>query len=177
MAFAALLNLSDDKIPWLRRSKIFGAAIKPLLDALVLEDQMFLKMHNAPKLYQSRVVYREEPPTIVTKNDGTPMVIEEFAAAPIVFARGWGDCDDLAPLRCAELRNAGERATLRIIWKTQPESGQKLYHILVRRPDARDFDARFMVRAPDGSVIEDPSFALGMPYSILTMKKDAYLTS
>lgn len=192
MSFAALLNISDDKIPWLKRSKVLGAVIKPQLDALVIVNQLFLRLHHATPLYRSKVVYREEPPTIVTMSDGRTVTVEEFAAAPIVFARGWGDCDDLSPLRCAELRNSGERATIRIQWKTQA-TGQKLYHILVRRmPGPRwimstyygkqmrlppDFDPRFMVPAPDGSVIEDPNVALGMPASLSTMRKDVYLTS
>ncbi len=192
MSFGALLNLSDDKIPWLRRSKIFAAAIKPLLDALVIDDQLFLRLNHCPPLYRSKVRYQEEPPTIVTTNDGRTMTCEEFAAAGVVFARGWGDCDDLSPLRCAELRNQGERATIRIQWKTQP-SGQKLYHILVRRQPGptwtkrvlrgatvvlpTDFDPRFMVLAPDRSVIEDPNIALGMPASMSTMRKDVFLTS
>lgn len=92
MTFAALMNLSDDKIPWLRRSKIFAAAIKPLLDALVIDDQMFLRLGHCPALYRSKVRYQEEPPTIVTTSDGRTITVEEFAAAGIVFARGWGDC-------------------------------------------------------------------------------------
>lgn len=92
MSFAALLNISDDKIPWLKRSKVLGAVIKPQLDALVIVNQLFLRLHHATPLYRSKVIYREEPPTIVTMSDGRTVTVEEFAAAPIVFARGWGDC-------------------------------------------------------------------------------------
>lgn len=58
------------------------------------------------------------------------------------------NCDDLAPWRCAELRNAGEHAKIRIEWKTHPRTGQKVYHVLVRRQNGD---------------IEDPSLKLGMP--------------
>jgi hypothetical protein len=57
------------------------------------------------------------------------------------------NCDDLAPWRCAELREAGEPAKIRVQWKRDARTGQKLFHILVRRAD--------------GS-IEDPSLKLGM---------------
>jgi hypothetical protein len=175
MSFAALSNLDDGKIPWLKRSRVFGAVIKPQLDALVLQDQIFLRLHHTPPVYQARVVYREEPPTIVTLNDGRVITVEEFASAPVCLARGWADCDDLAPWRCAELRNKGERATVRLYWRQQ-QTGQKLYHIVVRRPaNVPDFDPRFMVRASDGSVVEDPSAALGMPMSIAQLRRDALL--
>jgi hypothetical protein len=86
---------------------------------------------------------------------------EEFASVPAVYARKWGDCDDLAPWRCAELRKLGFQARIRIKWEKFPSG--KMYHIVVRRFGAvPDFNPRFMVR--DGnSVIEDPSRALGMP--------------
>lgn len=192
MAFAVLNNVADDKIKWIARSKVFGVVIKQNLDANTVINQLFLHMYHVPPLYKSRVVYREEPPTIATLNDGRTMTVEEFAIAPIVYARGWGDCDDLSPIRCAELRNKGEKASIRVQWKTQP-TGQKLYHILVRRPPGPgwtlgiyagrkillppDFDPRFMVPAPDGSVIEDPNVALGMPASLSTMRRDVHLSA
>jgi hypothetical protein len=170
MSFAALLNMADPNLPWTQRSKVLGSIIQPQLNALVMGNQLFLRLHHVKPLYQTGVRYHEEPPTFVTFSDGRRERVEEFAAIPVVLARKWGDCDDLAPWRCAELRNAGEQASIRIQWKRQ-SNGRKLFHILVRRPrDIGDFDHRFMRRAPDGSVIEDPSRALGMkapPLSLL----------
>lgn len=132
-----LVNLSRGKSSgWLHRSRVLGLAIKALLDAQVQINQLYLRLHNCPPLYRSGVRYQNEP------DDG----LEEFACIPIVISRGWGDCDDLAPWRCAELRNAGEKAKIRIQWKRQG-SGRKLFHIVVRREDGR---------------IEDPSRILGM---------------
>lgn len=64
-------------------------------------------------------------------------------------------CDDLAPWRVAELREAGENATIRLSWKRRP-NGSRLYHVTVRRGDG--------IVQPDGFVgsIECPSALLGM---------------
>jgi len=62
-----------------------------------------------------------------------------------VLSRGWGDCDDLAPYRVAELQEAGEKAKIRITWRRVGK--RRTYHVLVRRADGR---------------IEDPSRLLGM---------------
>jgi hypothetical protein len=129
-----LVNLGE--IPLAKRSRFMGLFIKPLLEALVEIDRLYLRTHRVPPLYRSGVRYRHEP------DDGTP---EEFAAIPQVLRRGWGDCDDLAPWRVAELREAGEAARIRITWR-RPR-GRRLYHVLVRRADGR---------------IEDPSKLLGM---------------
>lgn len=132
-----LVNLSAGKTSgWLHQSRMLGVAIKAILDAQVRVNQLYLQTHNAPLLYKSGVRYMNEP------DDG----MEEFACIPIILERGWGDCDDLAPWRCAELRQAGEAAKIRIQWKRQP-NGRKLFHIVVRRADGR---------------IEDPSAILGM---------------
>jgi hypothetical protein len=108
MTFAALMNLSDSKVSWVQQSRVLGLVIKPLLDALVMDDQLFLRLHHAPPLYQSGVRYREEPPTYVTFSDGQQRAVEEFASAAIVLGRLWGDCDDLAPYHAASLRHTGE---------------------------------------------------------------------
>ena len=115
---------------------MLGLAIKPILDAQVKINQLFLRTHNVPPLYESGVRYQNEP------DDGQ----EEFACIEPVYYRKWGDCDDLAPWRVAELRNAGEKAKIRIQWKRRRD-GRKLFHIVVRRANGR---------------IEDPSAILGM---------------
>jgi len=132
-----LVNLSGDHSTWLKHSRNLGLAIKPVLDALVLVNQLYLRTHDVPPLYQSGVRYKNEP-------EGST---EEFAAIPAIIKRGWGDCDDLAPWRVSELRNAGERAKIRIQWKRSKRTGRKLFHIVVRRANG---------------AIEDPSYVLGM---------------
>ena len=129
-----LIGLGD--VPLLKRSRFLGLFIKPILDAVVGINRLFLRTHHVLPLYQSRVRYQQEPP------DGKP---EEFATIPLILSRGWADCDDLAPWRVAELQEAGENATIRITWRRY--GGRRLYHVLVRRGDGR---------------IEDPSKLLGM---------------
>lgn len=130
-----LVNLGPKQERWLRRSRMLAWAINPVLEGLVAVNRQYLREFNVPKLYDSGVRYEEEP-------QGTT---EEFAAIPVVLARGWGDCDDLAPWRVAELREQGENAKIRIQWKQR--STQRLFHIVVRRGDG---------------TIEDPSALLGM---------------
>lgn len=117
---------------------MFGLAIKPLLEALVTVNQLYLLTHHVPDIYESGVVYREEP-----KGLG----YEDFAPIPTILSRGWGDCDDLAPWLCAQCRMKGEKAKIRIQWKTLRPKGSKLFHIVVRHEDRS---------------IEDPSAKLGM---------------
>lgn len=139
---------------WLAHSRMLGQAIKPLLDALVKVDQLYLLSHHVPPLYQSGVVYADEP-----WQDH-----EDFAPVPTILSRGFGDCDDLAPWRCAELRNQGRKASIRIAWRKIPGKG-KMFHIIVRRPfEAAAFDPKYMFIPRDGSrtMIEDPSIRLGM---------------
>ena len=41
----------------------------------------------------------------------------------MVLSRGWGDCDDLAPWRVAELQEAGEKATIHSDHETEMAPG------------------------------------------------------
>ena len=129
------VNLGGEYSSWLRASRALGLAIKPVLEALVMVDLMYLRTHHTPFIYASGVRYQEEP-------RGEQ---EEFAAVPVILARGWGDCDDLAPWLCAYYRSLGEKARIRIQWKRTPNG--KLYHVVVRRANGQ---------------IEDPSRVLGM---------------
>lgn len=142
-----LVNLSGENSKWLSRARTLGLAIKPILEALVTVDQIYLRSHKVPPLYRSGVRYQNEPVNTAHLGgvDRTHR-IEEFAAIPAVIERGWGDCDDLAPWRVAELREHGERAKIRVYWKRQ-SNGHRLYHVVVRRADG---------------TIEDPSAKLGM---------------
>lgn len=153
------VNLGEGNSKWLMPSRSLGGAIKPILEALTTVDLLYLTTHHVPLLYSSGVRYQEEPRQRMPKGRRPN---EEFAAVPAVYERGWGDCDDLAPWRCAELRKLGYKAQIRVQWKRFPSG--KLFHILVRRfGDVPDFNPRYMVRTANGSVLEDPSRALGMP--------------
>lgn len=100
-------------------------------------DQM--KRGGIPRLYDSGVRYKREP---VCRINGRERMCEEFVTAPLVVARGVGDCDDLGGYRAAELKLAGEDARA---FARRSAAG---WHVVVRRAD--------------GS-IEDPSAKLGMP--------------
>lgn len=86
-------------------------------------------------LYQSGVYYQAEPPGE-----------EEWLDIPSLYKQGFGDCEDLACARAAELRFAGIGAVPCIRHKKMA-SGLTLVHVLVLWPDG---------------TIEDPSKNLGM---------------
>jgi hypothetical protein len=133
---------------WLRRSRRLAEVIKPVLEATVQINREYLRANpSTPNLYDSGVRYQNEPARI--NQNG----IEMFDIIPVMLRRGWGDCDDLAPWRVAELQERfGEPASIRIQWKARPGRG-KLYHVLVRRGN---------VPATHPFSIEDPSRRLGM---------------
>lgn len=89
---------------------------------------------DRPNLYRSDVIYQPE------------IDAEEWQDIPHIIESRWGDCEDLACWRVAELRVAGVEAHPYIRWKKKPGRGAR-YHALVWRP---------------GDRIEDPSLALGM---------------
>lgn len=135
------LNLRQ---PQMQRSQYLAATAADCLNALVRANIRYIgaeiyQGRRVPLLYQSGVRYAEEP------WNANGARVEEFADIPTVYARRWGDCDDLAPWRVAELRAMGEPAKIRITWKTL-KSG-RLFHVLVRRANGQ---------------IEDPSKILGM---------------
>lgn len=132
----------------LRRSRYFATVVRFLLNSLVMADRLYLRMHpNLPLLYDSGVRYRTETPAfLMTTEEQLRKRIERFDDIPTQLKRGWGDCDDLAPWRCAELRERfGEKASLKISWKKI--KNEKVFHITVRREDG---------------TVEDPSAHLGM---------------
>lgn len=102
-------------------------------------DELILRRAAArgrplPPLYRSGVRYRRETP-------GT----ESWDTADRCMRRGWGDCEDLAAWRAAELRVSGgdPGAHVTIV----PTSHARQWHAVVRRGDGR---------------LEDPSRRLGM---------------
>lgn len=119
----------------MRISIIVGAdhgTLASLLEGLVRTNVWLMETNPLPPLYSSGVRYRREP-------RGS----EEWTPAPRVFARRFGDCEDLAAWRAAELRRAGELDARAIPIR----SGARIWHAVVEREDG---------------TIEDPSRALGM---------------
>jgi len=113
------------------------ATLRAMLLSLMHLDMLYLRAHpEVPPLFKSGVRYAEEPPGQ-----------EDWQDIPTTLKLGWGDCEDLACWRAAELRvRHNIQAEPTFIWKLRPNGGY-LYHILVKYPDGR---------------IEDPSRTLGM---------------
>ena len=148
MQVVCSLGTREGPSAWLRKSRVFGTVIKALLDAQVRNNLLYLQLHRGvPSLYVSGVRYQAEP--VGQTFNGVPA--EEFALIPVVLERKHGDCDDLAPWRCAELIAGGERAKIRVQWRARRNAdgtlGRKFFHIVVRRANG---------------AIEDPSALLGM---------------
>lgn len=141
--------MSDgSKSNWLDKSKVLGLAVKVILDAQVALNRLYLRLHRGvPPLYLSGVRYKPEPRNFKFLG----RTVEEFALIPVILNRKFGDCDDLAPYRVAELQHAGEPATVRVQWKRRVypngRKGRKYFHVVVRRANGD---------------IEDPSAKLGM---------------
>lgn len=95
--------------------------------------ELMRQRHGAPKLYAGRVRYKREP-----------VGQERWDTWPEVLARGYGDCEDLAAWRAAELRYTGvdPKAAVTVI-----KTGPRTMHAVVRRGNGK---------------IEDPSRRLGM---------------
>lgn len=128
-----------------------------LLEALTSINEFHLTRGLAtgkplPRLYDSGVRYREEKPGK-----------EDWPDIPKVISQGWGDCEDLAAYRAAELRvYDGIEAEPVIKWRWIPtwkllRAGYKKN----RLPKDGVWLVHCLVRFPDGS-IEDPSKLLGM---------------
>lgn len=125
--------------PLLRRdSHLFAEVARDKIRSIAkLNVRTLLAYPNIPKLYSSGVRYRLEEPNT-----------EEFVDLAEILRRGWGDCAQLVAWRMAELIRAGEKwPDARFVWKLNPVTGQRYFHVVVRRADGR---------------IEDPSVRLGM---------------
>ncbi len=101
-----------------------------LLEGLTLANcEVLRKRGNLPRLYQSRVRYRQEPPGR-----------EDWLTADQVLKRGFGDCEDLAAWRAAEWRMHGVPA--RAVAK---RTGRRMYHAVVELPDGSIEDPSAML--------------------------------
>ena len=127
----------DLRSPVLRNSELFARAARDAIEATIRVNLEHMRELGAPSLYSSGVRYRLEPPGV-----------EDFTDLQTLLERGWGDCSQLAAWRVAELRHRGESgAGIRLTWRRNRLTGQRMFHVLVRRADGR---------------IEDPSVRLGM---------------
>ncbi len=121
------------------------------LEALTVQDARYLRSHpRTPAIYKSGVRWKMEG---VNPCTGRPA--EHFATVPEVLAQGWGDCEDLAAWRAAELRLKGcahaFAFAVRSGFMNHPQLGRvRLIHVLTSR------DGTCNPRA-----IEDPSVVLG----------------
>lgn len=121
----------------LQPSRALGPVVRHLVSALTYANLLILKAKpSLPGIYLSGVRYKREP---------REWPYECFDNIERCLARGWGDCDDLAAWRCAELLSKGEKASIIVSWK--PTELGKLYHVTVRRANGAK---------------EDPSLKLGM---------------
>jgi hypothetical protein len=123
-------------------SLVGAETVSPVLESVTRLNQALLRQGLVPRLStllkRRKVQWKPEP-----RGHG-----EHFDAADTVAARGWGDCDDLAPYWAAELRETGADPDAKVTIK---RTGQHRWHAVVRRSD--------------GSV-DDPSAAAGMPSSV-----------
>ena len=110
--------------------------LEQLLEALIAANIEYLRAcPSTPSLYESGVVYEEEPGER-----------DNWQDIPETLGLGKGDCEDLGCWRIAELRvRTGEHATPSV--KIRVAGNRTICHIAVR--------------GADGSV-EDPSRLLGM---------------
>jgi hypothetical protein len=113
-----------------------GRVLEQLLEALIAANIEYLRAcPSTPSLYESGVVYEEEPGER-----------DHWQDIPETLGLGNGDCEDLGCWRIAELRyRAEEHATPYITWR-EVET-RTVFHIAVRRSDG---------------TVEDPSRLLGM---------------
>ena len=122
--------------PVLAHPAAFAWTVRLCLAGVVTINRATLRRFRGliPPLYRAGVRYRSEP-----------VERDTFADLWRTWRRGHGDCAHLACWRVAELREAGEPATLRITWRVTPT--RRTFHVVVRRANG---------------AIEDPSRILGM---------------
>jgi hypothetical protein len=110
--------------------------VNAALEAVTKLDEQLIKSGQSPTskdLIGKGAIWRPEPP-----GD------ERFDHGGTIQARGWGDCDDWAPLHAASLRTSGEDPGARAI---VIPSGPNTYHAIVERSNGSH---------------DDPSIAAGM---------------
>lgn len=120
-----------------------------MLEALCKVNEGHLADRPYPPLYESGVRYQRE--------EGT----EEWLDIPNILAAGWGDCEDLACWRVAELRRQGLRAGPYV--RFRQIDGVFHYHALVMRyRPVLTRTAAGLAERLEPERLEDPSKRLGM---------------
>lgn len=148
-----LVGMRSAKVmaPIFARSDPLNASMSQLMLAggvygLMLMDIAWLRAHpETPDLYKAGVTYKPE-----RRRESGGRVSEygeEWQTIPWVIYRGYGDCEDLAAWRAAELR-------VKYNIKANP-------FIKIRRMPDGYWRAHVVARWPNGQ-IEDPSAKLGM---------------
>lgn len=115
-----------------------GEILEPVLETVTRANQAMIRAGQTPTAIEQirhGVRWRPEP----------PQGFEAFDLGATVYRRGYGDCDDLAPLAAASDRVTGRDPEARAIVR---QTGPGRFHALVEHAD--------------GS-IEDPSRTAGMP--------------
>lgn len=97
----------------------------------------YLRTHAVPPLYEAGIRYAPDS------------MSESFSLIPAVQDRGFGDADDIVAWRVAELRALGERAQIRVTWKTGT-AGQKIYGVQVLRSNGTIEDPVEILRNLEG---------------------------
>ena len=106
-------------------------SINAALQGLVALNKSQMRSGKIPPLYQSGIRYRRDAG-------------ETWDSCQVCLRRGYGDCEDLAAYRAAELQCAGIPARAVVMRSSTPGVA---WHCVVRLPGGR---------------IEDPSRKLGM---------------
>lgn len=144
----------------LRRVEDRAGLLRMLLEASILQNRSLLRQGLIrPSLYESI-----ESGDVQFRNEPWAPAFDEFATGDLVYKRGWADCDDVAALRIAELREAGEQAAgAKIYWREFcKRCDRKLKNPRDRCcGEGRSRVLHAQVRRADGSV-EDPARYLGM---------------
>lgn len=106
-----------------------------MLNRLVDLNRYLYRTRKLPPLYASGVRYVREREDYVSARP-----VEDWQAVDVLYQNRAGDCEDLAAARCAELRNMGLPANIRLTRRG------RIWHVTVRV----------------GNKVEDPSRRLGM---------------
>lgn len=114
-------------------SQVDERRLRAVLDLLVKLNLIELGQRRYPDLYKSGIRYKKEPKI--------PGRFERWQTIKDMMRSGWGDCEDLASARVAQLRMMGVRA---VPW-LKKHGGT--WHVVVRYPNGK---------------FEDPSKILGM---------------
>lgn len=117
------------------------------LGRFVDSDEYLIRTRRLPPLAESGVRYATEREDLYS-----PKPVEDWLLADVLLQRRYGDCEDLAAYRCAELRLRGVNA--------HPQISRKgnIWHVTVAVYPGKPS------RNSVGAVVrrEDPSRALGM---------------